>query len=137
MSKTTESKVNKFIADLRMGKVGTTVDGGKPPSPEKLHDGPIDFTAPDRTTKPEKFIDYDKVENEGGKPNKVKMGIKHGESRFPAEAKVPNYKKYDDKGNYVKHKLKMKTKPNGNSASTAAVVRRSLLSNPVKGKKKY
>ena len=120
-----------------MGRTGTDVDGGPPPSPEKLHDGSIDFTSPERQRYAEPLIDYDKVENEHGKPNQVKMGIKHGEERFPAQAKVKNYKKYDKNGNYIKHKLTMKKKDHGNTTSTSAVVRKHLLSNPVKGKKKY
>jgi hypothetical protein len=36
--------------------------------------------------------------------NKIKIHVDMGEERFPPESKVPNKRKYNEKGEYIKHK---------------------------------
>lgn len=127
------STIDRFIYDLRTGKAGISKKAPDPevlPAVRKRTDGSTKFSDPiQEEGKPEKFLDYAAMEPPRVYPNQVKLKIEEGESRFPQEAKVPPYKKYDTKGNYVKHKL---SKRDGmkSQMSTGEVVRKHLLSNP-------
>ena len=85
--------------------------------------------------KPDKLLDYDDIEAPKRKPNRVKLGIEEGESRFPPEAVAPNKKKYNEKGEYVKHKDVVKKKKEHSEPSMGKVMREAALSNPYRKKK--
>lgn len=53
-------------------------------------------------------------------PDRVKVGIDIGESRFPAGDELPVKRKYDENGNYVKHMLAVKNKEIPSSFSPKA-----------------
>lgn len=122
------SAVDQFIYDLRCGKVGSKPEEKSQAEAKMLKNGPQTHSYPVKK-KVEKFIDYDHLAPPKLYPNEVKLGIKEGEERFPADAKVPNIKKYDAKGNYIKHK-RPTVKDNEPNMSTNEVVRKHLLSNP-------
>ena len=129
--------IDQFIYDLKSGKVGTSLHSETKLSKKDLirHNGPAIHSYPEKK-KLEKLIPYEKLATPIAKPNKVKLGIDIDENRFPADAKVKNVKKYDDNGNYIKYKPKMK-KDNSAGISTAGLVRSSLRSNiDTRGRKK-
>ena len=92
--------------------------------------GPIKYSTPDKVDKPDKLLDYDDMELQKRKPNRVKLG-----NRFPPEAVVPNKKKYNEKGEYVKHKNVVKKKKEHHGPSMGEAMRESALSNPYRKKK--
>lgn len=131
------SKVDNFIYKLKSGKAGTSFENEKKLTKKDTmrHDGPAVHSYPEKQ-KLDKLIPYEKLAPAEAIPNQVKLGVDIGEDRFPADAKVPNVKKYDENGNYIKHKRPMKkdTQPN---LSVGSAVRSSLLSNPeTRGRRK-
>lgn len=88
---------------------------------------------------PKKFVNPVKPDYASFKykayPNKIYVGIEIGDERFPKESKVPPYKKYDDKGNYIKPKFILE-KGNLKTAkySLGKLQRENSLSNPVTNK---
>lgn len=65
--------------------------------------GPIKYSMPTRPTKTEPLVDTKTVKPKGQKPNRVKLGVKMDENRFPQESVVPNKRKYNEKGEYIRH----------------------------------
>lgn len=69
-------------------------------------------------------------------PNKVKIGIEDHEERFPAESKVPPYKKYDKDGKYIKGNFiatqKKQSKKSTFGYSLGELARENSSSNPKK-----
>jgi hypothetical protein len=130
------ASIDELIYKIKRGADAEPKKPEKKVDEDARHDGPAKHSYP-RKKDMEKLIDYAELDYPVRKPNKVKLGIEEGEDRFPAEAKVPNYKKYDKSGNYIKHKVPTKSKEEKPGASTSEVVRRSLLSNPMtrRGKK--
>lgn len=98
--------------------------------------GPIKYSMPDRPTKTEPLVDTRKVKPKQYKPNRVKLGIKHGESRFPQEAVAPNKRKYNEKGEYIRHKNESEPKIKGSKEPGSIKISKEMaLSNPNKRKK--
>lgn len=122
-----------------MGKSRKQSDTFKFPEQEKLFGRPViksgscRHTAPDPKDKNEMEIDYKNLEYKTKKPQ-VKVGIGHQEGRFPPGAEMPEKKKYDEKGNYIKQKA-VATEKKGKSEkriniSMTTVMREGSLSNP-------
>lgn len=99
---------------------------------KRLQRGAIKYSAPDRPTETEKLIDPTKIKPKLMKPNRVKLGISHGEGRFPPEAIAPNKRKYNDKGQYIRHQDEYESRKESKSYSTIQLVKEMAPSNPFK-----
>jgi len=103
--------------------------------PKIRHRGSIKYSEPTDIEKPDKLIDTDDLHIERQKPNRVKLGIEEGETRFPPESVAPNKRKYDEKGRYVKHqKSVQKKKEERKVPSMTEIMKNSSLSNPYRKK---
>lgn len=96
------------------------------------HSEPLDVK------KPEKLIDYTEVDVVTRVQNSTKMGADFGEKKVPKEAEAPNKRKYDENGNYVKHKNRpqRKKKPKLSTQGSYSVMKQAALSNPYGGGKR-
>jgi len=101
--------------------------------------GPIRYSEATGIDKPKKLIDTDKIDVIRQKPNRVKLGIEEGETRFPPEAIAPNKRKYDEKGRYIKHKndftKKKEDSDERKEPSMVEAMKNTSLSNPYRKKK--
>lgn len=133
MAKDTVKKpgnIDELIYKIKKGESGPEIKLTQKQQDER-NDGPARHTYP-RKKETEKLIDYQNLEMPKLRPNMVKLGIDEGEDRFPPEAKVPNYKKYDANGNYIKHKLPTKKENKGMAGKSAISIARDMsLSNPM------
>ena len=117
------------------------------PKQEKLYGRPVRksgssrHTIPDPPPENKAKIDYKSLKYKIKDP-RVKIHVDFGEERFPPGAEMPESKKYDEDGNYVKQdvvatekKEKSKKMP---SYSMIEVMKENSLSNPKKnnGRKK-
>lgn len=135
-TKVKTKNIDELIVQIKRGEAIQETKASKKNSGDIRHDGPAKHSYP-RKKEMEKLIDYNNLAYPMKRPNKVKLSISDGESRFPAEAKVPNYKKYDENGNYIKHKVPNKPKnPEASGVSALSIMRNMSLSNPAKGRKK-
>lgn len=95
---------------------------------------------PEPKHKNEMRLDYNAIQPKKY-ANTAKTGIDFGEERFPPDAKVPNKRKYDENGNYIKHKetLKKSKEDKVKDPSINNLMRENSLSNPKRenGKKRY
>ena len=70
-----------------------------------LKSGSARHTPPSPKPKNEMQLDYKAIAAKRPRyRNEVKTNIDFGEERFPPGSKVPPGKKYDEDGNYIKHK---------------------------------
>lgn len=91
------SDKKKIYKTVRFSATGVSKSPNSPkePATEKL--SKVNTKNLDSPTKP----DYNLYRYKSY-PNKVNIGIDVNEERYPKEAKVPEYKKYDAQGKYVK-----------------------------------
>lgn len=96
-----------------------------------LKEGPAKYSYPSKIEGPEKLMDYSLEGPPQRKPNRVKLKIDFNEDRFPPEAKVENFRKYDEQGNYKrKYQPKRKDSPVSVNPGSYALMKSSSLSNP-------
>jgi hypothetical protein len=105
-----------------------------------LKNGPIKFSEPVKKKEPEKLIDYDSFTVTPYKPNRMKVDVAHGESRFPEGSEPPSSEKYDADGNNIQHQERIvkKNTTDIKKPSMNEIMRESSLGNPKKhdGKKR-
>lgn len=116
---------------MQIGLQGNCFMDNKPTGEMKKR-GPIKYSMPTRPTKTEPLIDTKKIRPKRYKPNRVKLGIKEGESRFPAESIVENSKKYNEKGEYIKHKDEYEKRNPAPMPGALKIAKGLALSNPHK-----
>lgn len=108
------------------------------PKREKLYGRPVvksgsaRHTVPDPKPENKMRIKYENLEYKKKDP-RVKIGVDFGESRFPPGAEMPQSKKYDEKGNYIKQKV-VATEKKGKSTerpsySVNQIMKENSLSN--------
>lgn len=114
------------------------------PKREKLFGRPViksgscRHTVPDPGDKNEMELPYKDLEYKTKEP-KVKTGVDFGENRFPPGAEMPEKKKYDEKGNYVKQKA-VATEKKGKSKERPSydvnqMMKDNAMSNPYRRKR--